>query len=90
MHGLGSILGGLFRRTLPFLSSGVKILRQQAMNIASEMIDGKSFQDSVKNRLKEGIKTFVTSNPMIPQSDSGVRRKRRRQPTRKESKTSFC
>ena len=87
-HGLGSIIGGLFRRALPFLSSGAKILGQQAMNVASDMIDGKLFQDSAKSRLKEGIKTFVTSNPIILQSGSGVRRKhrRRRQPSRKQSK----
>ena len=85
-HGLSSILGGLFRRALPFLSSGAKILGQQAMNVASEMINGKSFQDAAKSRLKEGIKTFVTSNQIIPQSGSGVRRKRRRQPSRKQSK----
>ena len=42
-HGLGSILGGLFSRALPFLSSGAKILGQQAMNVASDIIDGKSF-----------------------------------------------
>ena len=85
-HGLGSILGGLFRRDMPFSSRGAKILGQQAMFIASDMIDGKSFQDSAKSRLKEGIKTFVTSNPFISQSGSGVRRKRRRQPSRKQSR----
>ena len=57
-HGLGSILGELFRRALPFLSSGAKTLGQQAMNVASDMTDGKSFQDSAKSRLKEGIKIF--------------------------------
>ena len=56
------------------------------MNVASDMIHGKSFQDSAKSRHKEGIKTFVTSNPIISQSDSGVTRKRRRQPSRKQSK----
>ena len=56
------------------------------MYVASDMIDGKSFQDSAKSRLKEGIKTFVKSNPIIPQSGSGVRRKRRPQPSRKQSK----
>ena len=56
------------------------------MNVASDMIDGKSFQDSAKNRLKEGTKTFVASNPIIHQSESGVRMKRRRQPSRKQSK----
>ena len=85
-HGLESILGGLFRRALPFLSSGAKIIGKQAMNVASDMIDGKSFQDSAESRLKEDIKTFVTSNAIIPQSGSGVRRKRRRQPSRKQSK----
>ena len=56
------------------------------MNVASDMIDGKSFQNSAKGRLKEDIQIFVTSNPIIPQSGSGVRRKRRRQPSRKQSK----
>ena len=69
-HDLGSILGGLFRRALPFLSSGAKILDQQALNVASDMIDGKLFQDSAKSRLKEGKKTFLTSNPIILQSGS--------------------
>ena len=87
-HGVGSILGGLFRRALPFLSSEANILGQQAMNVASDMIDGKSFQDSAKSRLKEDITIFVTSNPIIPQSSSGVRRKRCRQPSRKQSKKS--
>ena len=66
-HGLGSIQGGLFRRALPFLSSGAKILGQQAMKVASDMSDGKSFQDSAKSRLEESIKTFVTSNTIISQ-----------------------
>ena len=55
------------------------------MNVVSDMIDVKSFQDSAKSCLKEGIKTFVTSNPIIPQSGRGVRRKRRCQPSRKQS-----
>ena len=85
-HGLELILGGLFRRALPFLSPGAKILGPQAMNVASDMIHGKSFQDSAKSRFKEGIKTFVTSNSIISQSESEVRMKRRRQPSRKQSK----
>ena len=56
------------------------------MNVASNMIDGKSFHDSAKSQLKEGIKTFVTSNPIMPQSGSEVRRKRRRQPSGKQNK----
>ena len=56
------------------------------MNVASDMINDKSFQDSAKSRLRDGIKTFVTSNPIIAQSGSRVRRKRRRQPSRELSK----
>ena len=85
-HGLGIISCGLFRRALSFLSSGAKILGQYAMNVASDMIDGMSFQDSAKSRLNEGIKSFVTSNAIIPQSGSRVRSKRRHQPSRKQSK----
>ena len=58
------------------------------MNVPSDMIDGKAFHDSAKSRLKEGIQIFVTSNSIIPQSGNGVRRKRRRQPFRKQSKKS--
>ena len=50
------------------------------------MIDSKSFHDSAKGRLNEGIKTFVTSNPIILQSGRGMRRKRRQQPSMKQSK----
>ena len=57
-HVLGSILSVLFWRALPFLSSGPKIVGQQAMNVASDMIGGKSFQGSAKSRLKEGIKSL--------------------------------
>ena len=84
-HGIGSVLGGLFRRALPFLKSGAEILGKQALNVATDMIDGKSFKESAKDRLKEGIKTFASQREAIQQSGSGVRRKRRRQ-SKKSSK----
>ena len=56
-HGLGSILDGLFR-AVPFLSCGAKIIGRQAMNVASYITDGKSFQDSAKSRLKKGIQSL--------------------------------
>ena len=55
-HGIGSVLGGLFGRALPFLKSGAEILGKQALNVATDVIDGKSFKESAKDRLKEGIK----------------------------------
>ena len=47
------------------------------MNVASDMIDGKSFQNSTKSRLKEVVETFVMSNPIIYLPGSEVRPKLR-------------
>ena len=80
-------MGGLFRRALPFLKSGAEILGKQAVNVATDMIDGKSFKESAKDRRKKCIKTFASQREAIKQSGSGVRRKRRRQ-SKKSSKKS--
>ena len=57
-------------------------MSKQALNVATDMIDGKSYKESAKNRLKEGIKTFASQRESIQQTDCGVRRKRRRQSRR--------
>ena len=51
---------------------------KQALNVETDMIDGKSLKESAKDRLKEGIKTFASQREAIKQSGSGVRRKRHR------------
>ena len=86
-HGIGSVLGGLFRRALYFLKSGAEILGKQALNVATDIIDGKSFKESANDRLKEGIQTSASQREAIQQSGRGVRRKRRRQ-SKKSSKKS--
>ena len=86
-HGIGSVLRGLFRRALAFLKSGAEILSKQALNVATDMIDGKSFKESAKDRLKEGIKIFARQGEAIQQSGSGVRRKRRRQSNKSNKKS---
>ena len=86
-HGIGSVLGGLFRRALPFLKSGAEISGKQALNVATDMIDGKSFKESAKDRLKEGIQTFANQREAIQQSGSGVRRKRRHLSKKSSKKT---
>ena len=70
---------GLIRRALPFLKSRAEILGKQAVNVATDMIDGKSFKESTKDRLKEDIKIFASQREASQQSGSGVRRRRRRQ-----------
>ena len=80
-------MGDLFRRTLPFLKRGAEILGKQALNVATDMIDGISFKESAKNRFKDVIKTFASQKEDIQQSGSVARRKRRRQ-SEKSSKKS--
>ena len=55
-HGLGSILGGFVRRlVLPFFKTNAKSMLKNAtktgVEVASDVIDGRSFKDSVKNRV---------------------------------------
>ena len=77
-NGIGSVLGGLFRRALQFLKSGAESLGKQELNVAKALIDGKSFKDSTKDRLKDDIRTVVSQREAIQQSGSRARRKRRR------------
>ena len=63
-HGLGSILSGFVRRlVLPFFKTNAKSMLKNAaktgVEVASDVIDGRSFTDSVKNRVPAGIKRGV-------------------------------
>ena len=51
-HGIGSVLGCSFRRSLPFLKSGAEILGKHALNVATDRTDGKSFKESARISLK--------------------------------------
>jgi len=80
-HGLGSILGGFFRRlVLPFLKTNSKTMMQNAVktgvDVAGDVIDGKSFKDSLKTHVPAGIKRTVSNLKF--QSGSDVRRVNRR------------
>jgi len=80
-HGLGNILGGFFRRlVLPFLKTNSKTMLQHAvktgMDVANDVIDGKSFKESVKTHVPAGIKR--TARNLKFQSGSGVRRVKRK------------
>ena len=79
-HGLGSILGGFFRRlVLPFFKAHGKQMLGNAvktgMEVADDVLEGKSVKESAKKRVPAGIKRTVEG--LIRQSGSGVRRKRK-------------
>ena len=74
-HGLGSILGGLFRGALPLLKNIGKTVGKQllksGLEVASDVVSGQKFKTSMKRRAREGASTLLGV-----QSGSGVQRKR--------------
>ncbi|XP_044597353.1 uncharacterized protein F54H12.2-like [Cotesia glomerata] len=62
-HGIGSFLGGLFRRVLPFLKTGLKAVGKEAsrsgVNIATNVLDHKiPAEDAFKMRVRESGKNL--------------------------------
>ena len=93
-HGLGSLLGGFFRSALPMLKRGLATFGKHALKtgleIANDVVEGKSIKEAAKRRVPEGIKRFATSENFINQSGSGRRRRKRiaAPPKRKAKKRS--
>ena len=87
-HGLGSIIGGLFRRVvLPFLKGSGQFLKANkniilgnalgtGMEVADDVLEGKSLKESAKKRIVSGIKR--TADSVNWQTGSGRRRSRKR------------
>jgi len=79
-HGLGSILSGFFRQlVLPFFKAhGKHILAntlKTGMEVADDVLEGKSVKESVKKRIPAGIKRTVIG--LDRQSGSGVHKRRK-------------
>ena len=79
-HGIGSVLGGLFRRfVIPLFTTHGRTLALDAlrtgMNVVEDvLVGGRGLKESVKERVHEGIKR--TAQNLISQSGSGNRRRR--------------
>jgi hypothetical protein len=71
-HGLGNILGSLFRRILPVLKSFAPHALRAGANVLQDVSQGKSWKESAIKRIPEGIRSFSVGE----QSGSGKRRKR--------------
>ena len=74
-HGLGSILGGLFRLlVLPFVRNNAKNVLTNAvktgMEVADYVLEGRSLKKSADRRVPVGIKRMVRGLKF--QSGSGV------------------
>jgi len=88
-HGLGNVIGGLFRRVvlpflrtsaksvLPFLKKNKKTLTRNAlrtgMEVADDVLERESLKSSVKMRVPQGIKR--TASDADWQTGSGFRKR---------------
>lgn len=57
-HGIGSFLGGLFRRVFPYLASGARAIGKEALRAGVKILDDVSdnkipLKEAVKNRVVE-------------------------------------
>jgi hypothetical protein len=93
-HGLGSILGGLFRGAMPILKNVGKAVGKQILNsglaVANDVASGEGVKKSIKRRAKEGTLSLLTSpqknkrsresvNPVILRKKVARRRRRQRE-----------
>lgn len=58
-HGLGNILGGIFRAAMPLIKSGAKSLGKKALQtgykVAGDVVRGENIKQSVKKRSMETL-----------------------------------
>ena len=81
-HGLGNMIGSLFRRILPYLKSFAPIALRTGANIVEDVSKGKTWKDAAFDRVPETISRVAFGNKN--QSGSGLRRKRRQKKTHKQ------
>ena len=81
-HGLGSVLGSLFRKVVPFIKSNIgnvgRRLLSTGVNVAGDVLGGKKIKDSVKDHLPRGLKRTVehldwsTAHPKVRRVGSAL------------------
>ncbi|KAF4519025.1 hypothetical protein B566_EDAN001610 [Ephemera danica] len=82
--GLGSFLGGLFRRIFPLFSSGAKVVGREALstgvNLLRDAISGRSMKESVRERVKQAGTNLTNkaAQKMESMVGSGYKKRKRR------------
>lgn len=79
-HGIGNIIGSLFRRILPVLKSLAPHVLRTGARVIEDVSEGKSWKDSAIKRVPEGIGEFrrrkrPPEDDTTQQTGSGKRRK---------------
>ena len=90
-HGLGSLLGGLFRSAMPMIKRGLATFGKHALKtgleIANDVASGESVKQSAKRRIPQSIKRFAASHNVINQTGSGRKRTKRRKKSRSSKRS---
>src|ERR1700743_3067076 len=75
-HGFGSVLSGLFRSAMPMLKRIGKQALTTGAYTASDMLDGKKFDESAKSRVRQGINYFLNPEETVSEQTGSGRRRR--------------
>ena len=92
-HGLGSILGGLFKSAVPLLKKGAKALGKEALrtglNVAADTLEGGNVGESLKRQTKAAGRRVVnraTQRFTGPPGNRAIKREaRQKRPSRRKT-----
>ena len=82
-HGLGGLLGGLFRSAIPLLKKGATAIGKQAlqtgMEIADDVMSGQNVKTAAKRRVKQAGRQLAVKAGRKIQKGGGKKTPRRKQ-----------
>jgi len=74
-HGLGNMIGSLFRRFLPYIQRGASAALRTGAQVFDDVRGGKKITEALKDRVPGSIKTFASS--LANQSGSGAYKRKK-------------
>ena len=85
-HGLGNILGGLFRSALPMIKRGARAIGKEALKtgvgVAADVLDGQNVKTATKKRARKAGANITARAQRALSDDSPPRKKPlKRKPT---------
>ena len=65
-HGIGNILGGLFKSAAPILKKGLQTAAKSGLALVGDVLEGKNAAAAARARAAQGIKQFVSDDDRQP------------------------
>ena len=88
-HGLGSIIGNLFKSAVPMLKKGAKAIGKEALRtglgIASDVMEGQNIKQAAETRVKGAGRNLVqkTIDAVGPPGEKAIKEPVKRKPARR-------